>query len=306
MSLSTKIPSILLSRIQKLRSLSEPQIVQALRTPFLLRLVERLQQQVRLFGVGRPAERAYWRIRLEGTYSGSGLPEHSDDPSVISWMGDPPPSWSGADYVAGVQLRANMLPTRGGLHNKRVPFDAKRCRAGCNRSETLSHVLQHCPITHYERIRRHDHAVGLLAGFAARRGWDVEVEPCIRGTDGVLRKPDLIFSKGDQTIVADVGINWETPLRLDTHYQHKVSTYSVPPFASALVRRYPAAALRVLAFVLGARGTWCHSNDVLVRALGLSRSECSRLVAGAIMGGILIHKSFSRLVWDRRAPPDRL
>lgn len=144
----------------------------------------------------------------------------------------------------------------GGLHNVQLTFELRRCRAGCRRVETLSHIPQRCPATHIERIRRHDYAARKFAKFAIRERWAVDLEPNIQGTDGVLRKPDLVLRKGGRLIVANGSINWETPEPLATHYQHKVATYSAEEFLAGVRRRYDnIERLDVLAMVVGVRGT---------------------------------------------------
>lgn len=142
--LSTKVPSVLLLRLRGLAAGVDAHITAALNTGYGRRMIERAKQATRVCGVG-PAQRGYWRSRLEGCFSGAELPSHCGAAFVSSWLRDPPPYWGGSDYVAAVQLRTNTLPTRGGLHNVKLAVQQRRCRAGCDRVETLCHVLQKCP-----------------------------------------------------------------------------------------------------------------------------------------------------------------
>lgn len=65
----------------------------------------------------------------------------------------PPRYWSGWDYTRAIKLKCNMLPTLGIPSN---PPAKRRCRGGCQKTESVSHVLQQCPVAHWKRINRHD------------------------------------------------------------------------------------------------------------------------------------------------------
>ncbi|KAK9701505.1 hypothetical protein QE152_g30588 [Popillia japonica] len=75
------------------------------------------------------------------------------------------------------------------------------CRNGCPRTESLSHVLQGCPLTHHERIKRHNELVAKVAKHARKKGWTTEVEPYVYHQDGQLYKPDLAIHQPDNTLV---------------------------------------------------------------------------------------------------------
>lgn len=124
-----------------------------------------------------------------------------------------------------------------------------------------------------------------LVKFGSANGWTAEVEPHIRCTDGVLRKPDVLFRRGSEVLVAEVGVNWEAPNPLRMQYDHKVALYSEPRFVEALRARHPNCDIYVRALIIGARGTWCPSNDHLVRQLGLRFKNCQSLVSGVLRGG---------------------
>lgn len=77
--------------------------------------------------------------------------------------------------------------------------------------ESLSHVLQGCPVTHFERIRRYDEIVKKVARHSRRRGWTVEVEPRVYHPDRQLYKPDLVIHQPRGLTVVDVQVCWEGP-----------------------------------------------------------------------------------------------
>ncbi|GLV33301.1 hypothetical protein CBL_12087 [Carabus blaptoides fortunei] len=113
-----------------------------------------------LSGKGTPD--AYWREEISTRPFSAGLEAASEDKASRSWLSDTPPGWTGRDFVRVVQLRTNNLPCRGLPSN---PAEQLRCRAGCEKVESLSHILQGCPVTHYERLKRHNEIVSKIASM---------------------------------------------------------------------------------------------------------------------------------------------
>lgn len=306
MCLRARIPDIILGRIRKLDNSGDQQIQAALRTPYVTGVRSRLEASLRLFGVSGQ-QKTFWRHKLDNAVSGAGLPGHCGNPGTHRWIRDPPNHWSGEDYVRALQLRMNVLPTIGGLHNARLQPGAKMCRGGCQRIETLSHVLQRCPVTHHQRIARHNHAVNVIARACTTKGLPVEIEPTIRDGTGRLHKPDLMVTKDDGIHIVEVGVNWETPRPLAQHFLNKVATYSTPEFILALEQLYPGIPINIGAIILGARGTWCEDNNQVVNRLGLPKSLASTLSSGVLQGGIFTHRYFGTATWDnphRRRPQE--
>lgn len=87
--LSARIPAILLFRLSALKDSQDAHILAALSTPPFNTLEECLGSMIRDYGVSAAAQRGYWRGRLDGCYSGAGLPGHSDRPFVSSWLSSP-------------------------------------------------------------------------------------------------------------------------------------------------------------------------------------------------------------------------
>lgn len=290
---STRIPGILLGRLDKLDDSGDRLWGAVSRSDHLVHLRERLSAMVRDSGVSGSAESGFWRSRLEASVSGNGLWQVGGRSECSGWIRNPPRFWSGEDFVKAIQLRGNLLPTQGGVHN---PAHLRRCRAGCERTESLSHVLQGCPATHFRRIRRHDHLCGILRRVASKRGWDSEWEPRIRDGEGRLRKPDIVFRKGDDVIVCDLGVHWEGPDLLEAAWGHKMATYGDAEFRRAVESRYPGSMIVHLHFILGARGGWCPLNDGLVGSLGLTSSDVAGIVVDLLKGSILIHSDFGARV----------
>lgn len=153
-----KIPHIMLRRIQKTAEI-DPQFaaVAALEpTKSLIASIEHLASK------GDP--NAYWRQEISTRPFSTCLQDVAQESANRAWLRDCSTGWTGRDFVKAVQLRTGNLPCRG---IPSTPPDERRCRAGCARVESISHILQGCPRTHHERIRRHDEIVSSHLRFSS-------------------------------------------------------------------------------------------------------------------------------------------
>lgn len=175
----------------------------------------------------------YFDSQLEESFSGNGIRQVGNHRSCSSYITNPPPFWSTEEYIRAIQLRTNLLPSKSIPSN---PASERWCRAGYRKKESL--ILQNCPASHWEQIHRHDYVVHRIAKAAWKKRWTVLVEPKIRGTDRIMRSPDLIMSRDDDVIICDVGIHWEGPNPLSTSYENKQALYSVEPFIDVIKNRY--------------------------------------------------------------------
>lgn len=234
--------------------------------------------------------------KLESSFYGGGTKQAANNSASNFYIYSPPPAWSGEDYLSAIKLRTNTLPTRGLPYG---PREAKMCRGKCGRIESLSHMLQKCHLGHSKRINRHDFVLKRIAEAARRKGWEVTEEPHIRDTRGRLNKPDMVCSKGDIIIVADVGVSWETPRLLSETYMFKKATYDQPEFLDALSIQHPDKNISVLPFIIGARGFWCRESDTLLQALDIATTQLRRdLVMTTLRGSWSIHTDVCRRSWD--------
>lgn len=286
------IPVILHNRLQKLASSNDVWSAAALNSTQGRSVLRRLQKQMKNGSTGE-ALKNKMRRDLEISYSGNGTSQGNGTSANGNWVYQPPPFWTGRDYVRAVQLKGNLLPTRGIPAN---PPEQRGCRAGCARQESLCHVLQRCPATHWSRVKRHDRIVQLLARAASKPNskYKVETEPRIRCSDGVLRKPDLVFLNEKSIIVCDVGIHWEGPCPLTDAFNQKINYYSNEAFTEGLRNKYGNKDIHITAYILGARGTWCSLNNTLKELIGLTRYQVNETIWDTMKGSWTIHSDFYR------------
>ncbi|CAD7093889.1 unnamed protein product [Hermetia illucens] len=231
---------------------------------------------------------------LEKSFSGNGLHAVGNCRHSSTWIDYPPAHWSSSDYIRAIHLRLNLLPCRSIPTN---PAHLRKCRAGCYKNETVCHILQNCPATHWQRIARHNYVARKVEVAATKNGWQVQEEPHIRVASGTLYKPDLLLQRDKEIVISDIGVHWEGPTPLQISYQSKLTKYSTPEFIEAVRTRNPNSNIRVLPFIVGARGAWCHLNKFMKDAINLPERSVQNILQGVLKGGIECHRSFMRLVW---------
>lgn len=291
LSMRSLIPATMRRRITNLAAKSDAVTATVLSLSNNEKLWQKLLKWTQSTGGNRSAIARDWSDKLQLSYSGNGLNQGKASPFSGYWVNNPPTFWSGADFVKAVQLRGNLLPTKGIPSN---PPHERKCRAGCDRTESLSHVLQRCPVTHASRIKRHDRLVAALRKAIERKGWIVETEPRIRCQNGVLKIPDLVCYNDSKVVVCDVAVSWEGPNSLSQTANHKIGTYNDPLTVQAVRAKYANRTPSVFAIVVGARGVWCPDNRHLWKFFGLSKREATNLILYTIESSIISYKTFMR------------
>ncbi|KAL0098716.1 hypothetical protein PUN28_020672 [Cardiocondyla obscurior] len=144
-----------------------------------------------------------WAEQLYTKVDGIGLKESSQVPQQHVWIQEGTRFLTGKDFLQSCKLRINALPTKSRTSRGRPK--ERLCRAGCNRPETLNHVLQQCHRTHGPRIKRHNAIITYIERGLRRQEYEVSNEPEIHTKAG-LRKPDLIAKRGITAILIDAQV----------------------------------------------------------------------------------------------------
>lgn len=259
LSMKERVPLVLYNRIKNLKNSNDPLTNATLSSTQGQRVMNKLEKMITGLESKEIIDR-YHAGKLEISYSGNGLAQGNWSSISSAWVDNPPIFWKGFDYVNAIKLKCNMLPTKGIPSN---PITERKCRGGCDKTESLSHVLQNCPVTHWKRINRHDRICQIIKDVARKKNFEIEVEPNIRSDDGILRKPDLILHKNGCATVIDVGVHWEGPNNLISAFANKKTKYSNPYFISTCMSKFNVLNVAVVPFIIGARGVWCIKNREL-------------------------------------------
>lgn len=295
MELSRAVPRIFLGRLSRLLERDDLVLSAVLQSTSVRQMMSKLSDMA-----GDVPEATYWRERVASGPLSRGQQQAAEDSASRLWLINKPTGWSGRDFVRAVQLRTANLPTKAIPSN---PVGERRCRGGCACDENISHVLQTCPVTHWERIRRHNEIVAKVARHCRKRGWTVEEEPHIRSRCGQLFKPDLaVHQPGDKVVIADVQVAWDSD-NLCVPYERKRRKYDVAPFNAAAQKRWPGKTVTFAPVIVGARGIWPRVNNDSSADLQMPASLRQSCVHSALKWASTIHTAFMKAVWRTSRGP---
>lgn len=210
------------------------------------------------------------------------------------WLTDGNMFVSGRDFIRMNKLRINAIPLRTRM--ARGQIRDRHCRAGCNDSETLHHVLQICHRTHAERIKRHNACLS----FLVRRlgdGVQFSEEPVFQTPAGTL-KPDVIVKKDSMAIVIDARIAGERA-DLQQAHQDKITKYKV--LEADVKKRYSVNEVVFTSLTISSRGVWSKDSYNMLRTLKLIRAGDDKILSSRVLvGGLNAVRMFYRTTAVRR------
>ncbi|CAM4574764.1 unnamed protein product [Leuciscus chuanchicus] len=205
----------------------------------------------------------------------------------LRWIGLPVQGvglsgFRGSTYIAALQLRAGVYPTREFQCQGRSKVGAG-CRRCPFRLESCSHILGQCPAMQRVRIARHHKLCRLLGAEAETLGWEAHQEWEFRTRSGVVRRLDLVLVRGALALVIDVTVRFEfAPDTLAVAERQKVDYYS--PYTNQIATKLDGRKVLVFGFPLGARGLW-HEGNYKATTVILSRTDSEHTSSSEIVGG---------------------
>lgn len=241
---------------------------------------------------------AWWAKRLYSAIDGIGLKEAAKVPQQNNWVSDGTKFLTGKDYLQACRLRINALPTRSRTTRGRP--DERMCRGGCNRVETLNHVLQQCHRTHGPRTKRHDAVVAYVVRSLQRAEYEVWVEPKLKTLDGI-RKPDIVARRGVHGVVIDAQVI-NDQYDLGEAHENKIKYYR--NIETNIKSTYEVQHVTFTSATLSWRGLWSEASATSLLDLGVIRKrELKILSTRAIIGGLCAFYQFGKttMVETRRS-----
>uniref|UniRef100_A0A8C4TMG7 ribonuclease H n=1 Tax=Erpetoichthys calabaricus TaxID=27687 RepID=A0A8C4TMG7_ERPCA len=162
---------------------------------------------------------------------------------------------SQGQFIAAIQVRANVFPTRETISR-----------------ESVSHILGQCPALQKERIARHHKLCSLLANECETHGWFAHQEHSVKLKNGRSLRPDLILIKNKDCIVIDLPVRYE--FNIEEAQRAKLSKEKKYEKISPLIREeFGALKVQTFGLVVGARGKWYGFNNKPLKLIGLSTSR---------------------------------
>ncbi|KAG2759384.1 hypothetical protein Pcac1_g28554 [Phytophthora cactorum] len=191
-----------------------------------------------------------------------------------------------SDYRFAVAARLNMLDTASVLARRGIQGHG-RCRyPGCRWTESMEHVLNHCPGTMDAVRGRHDSALGeieraLRTSSGARR--ELRVNQTVPGLPGPALRPDLQVYNHDQRTVAVVDL----AVAFDRQDSDDAASSGLAKAAAEKAAKYAGIKrhlerqgwkVHLSALVYGSLGSVAASNyTVYTEHLGLLKRDAKRL-----------------------------
>ena len=144
------------------------------------------------------------------------------------------------------------MRTSRGRRGDGVPLTS---RAGFQSTETAAHIVQGFHQTHGGRIKRHDQMCRIVANALSQLGWAVLTEMRLQLSSATMLKLDLIASKHESVIDAQVVYAGQL---LDASYCTKVSKYDTPQLKQHAAQELSVftECVRVTYITLSWRGIW--------------------------------------------------
>ncbi len=232
-----------------------------------------------------------WAQSLHQSIDGAGLSEAATSPVSSSWIHDGTGLLKGSRFIHALKIRGNLIHTR--LRSSRGrPAAPTRCDKGCNRRETLGHILQSCPCVQPWRIKRHDDVLSLFIKILGKRGWHTCREPAIPTPAGI-RRPDLIIWGHGRSMVVDVQVVSDSgAVMLLAAHESKIVYYQTEPIALWVLQR-TGSRPTFSSLTFNWRGIMASESVRTLKDLGLTRQDLKILTVRSLEGSVHILHAFA-------------
>lgn len=266
--------------------------------------VYRAKQALRFLG-DEPSStllRDHWRNQLWGSVDGGELEMVPNHKSSSSWCTTLRHNTSGEDFVHGVAIRINSIPsrdrtTRGRKQN--MARVATLCRGGCPVPETTYHCIQTCFRTKAMRISRHNRVVDLLEGELQHRGFAVTKEKRLVAATGEYTRPDLIAVKDRVAYVIDAQV--VAGQNVELSHMTKIRKYrDRRGFDEDVQQKHDATRVSHIPCTITYRGLWSANSVNDLVEIGVSGGILHRIVTSVLRGSWYCWKMFNRVGVTRR------
>ncbi len=300
-SLRFQVPLMRRKRLGKLDNSDDPAVRALVGTARMKSVSEKADKPLKLRGTivtSGTAVRLCWRDLLIATVDGRGLANHQDVDKIHKWVSDGSSLMSGKEFIGCVQVRAGTLPTAVRSSRGRPNVSAS-CDC-CGRPEFLGHILQVCPRTWGERIKRHDNLCNYLSGKLQKKGFKVIQEPCI-ATDVGIRKPDLVISRDGEATIVDMTVVADNASLNDAHMR-KCRYYNDPKIIEWVKTHTGCSSVAFGAVSMNWRGAMApRSYSMLKDTFGLSLNVVRLMSVKTVIGGFYIYCCFKRSTFRTRS-----
>ena len=296
-SLSHDMPERITQRAIRLQNSQDSVVARIAAGPELTERLSKWSEPIYLQGnamnSGKALRRLSWSQLLTSSVDGRGLNGASAVPYAHAWVTDGSGVSSGHLYIAAINARCNLLPTRhrGGRGQSRSG-SVRTCDAcGPCQLETLSHISQVCPRTWSPRNRRHNKLVDVLSRFLQRKGFTTLLERKFCTSRGGF-KPDIVAWNEQHALVIDVTVTSDNLPSENSAHQGKVEKYSAVREISQFLRETTGLEPLFSALAVNWRGVIAPQSAADLREVGITKRELKLLSLITVEQTALIHRHF--------------
>lgn len=227
--------------------------------------------------IPKRAVQDYWADKLHSSGLGAGL--RATTPGTSACIYDSPHHWKRRDYIGAIQLRIELLRTKGAPYIRDTD-----CRnpAYEGTRETLYQVLQRCLVTHYTRINRRDNIRKTVKKATEKSGYKFKETPRFTTKAGTYA-PDLIAIKDNKGYIIETTVANESKSNsTDNAYKIKCEKYNAPDLIQKIKSTYVVKEVKVLPFVVGTRRNCPSPNDSTFSTFHLSKGLRAVIATSAL------------------------
>lgn len=299
-NLMQQVPLIRKSRLKKFISKANETSNTFRESHYIKRQLEWCNRLLEHLGINatKGKRSRYWKDVLSEKVDTNDLADARHDAASNLWINNRANDISGQDFIRYNHIRAGCLPSKARTSRGRIQNN-RQCRAGCNGSETNYHVIQRCQRTHGGRVLRHDRIVNLLHDhLVTRSGTFVLKEPQFRTCEG-LRKPDLLITKNNTTIVLDVQIT--DGHRVGLYHETKISKYrDIQGFDELVKQKCTSRTVEFHAITITYKGLIGKETSQTLKQLGISEQLKFMMITSVLRGGWLNWNFFNKMTTRTR------
>lgn len=243
----------------------------------------------------------HWEALLEARFDTMHLTKSKDCKASTSWVQHKSQELSARDYVRYTHIRTGCLPSKA--RTQRGQTSPRDCRAGCMVSETNYHTIQQCHRTHGGRILRHDRLVEMIGHWLGndKNGYNVMIEHRFNTSIG-LRKPDLLVTKGNNTLLLDVQV--VSGANMPNDYTNKTLKYqNVPGLKEQILQVCESDSVEYGSVTISYKGIFHKDTAELLHKLGINEHQMFMLATSTLRGSWLNWVRFNKLNTINRHVP---
>lgn len=297
-SMQYTIPLMKYNRIDKMTQSNNDKMIAICDSKSIQNILYKTKQTLSIVGPRPTKEKLnkYWQSTLYTKTDGKDLRDISNHKSSMEWSRDYRGHTTGEDYIHYNQIRNNSVPTKVRSARGKSGWSLL-CRAGCQQTETLHHVIQACHRTHGGRILRHNRIVDILADELRLKGFSVETEPRLTTPIG-LRKPDLVMTKNNIAEILDV--QCVKPSNLENSHDIKIHKYmDIPNFDTIIKTKYNTNTVHYNTCTVSYKGTWSKQSIENLQNIGVTNYCLHKIVTSVLRGSWLNWRRFNKLTTVR-------